>query len=158
MKQEKLWLCSSTDRWPLSSLLNLEGTRYLFKRERKKIRVIFVTNSFNNCTRELTKNEKNKSRTTRSHLPKYVDNSTDTRKPWTNCFTILTLSHQILVSPDPLKFQGLCVRFWRCKHTQTRGIWESFLATFSKGHFPKDISKKEKMQNTRSSYDTTNAF
>ena len=40
---------------------------------------------------------------------------------------------------------------WDFSHTQTRGIWGNFLATFSKGHFPEDISKKEKIQNTKSS-------
>ena len=29
--------------------------------------------------------------------------------------------------------QGPSVRFWSCTHTQTRGIWGNFLATFSKG-------------------------
>ena len=29
------------------------------------------------------------------------------------------------------------VRFWRCTHTQTRGIWGNFLATFFLGHFNK---------------------
>ena len=42
--------------------------------------------------------------------------------------------------------QGRSVRFWKCTHTQTRGIWGNFLATFSKGHFNKWKNPKYKVK------------